>query len=134
MNRTIKSPDSDTITNGVRIHAAARYAPEQSDPDNCSYVYSYRITMTNEGDATVRLLRRHWIILDAFGEREEVEGDGVVGEHPVLEPGETYSYVSRCPLSTSWGTMEGSYAFFRGDDSEPIEVEIGRFFLVPSSA
>jgi len=133
MSQTIQSPDSDTVTNGVRVRASAQFVPELSDTDRSSYVYSYRIHMTNVGDHTVRLRRRHWIILDANGERDDVKGSGVVGEYPELAPGESFEYVSRCPLSTRWGTMEGSYAF-TGDDGQEFSVEIGRFFLVPTSS
>lgn len=131
MNRTLQAPDSETVTHGVRVCAAARYAEEQSDPNSSAYVYIYSIKMTNEGTEPVKLKRRHWIILDAYGERDDVEGAGVVGEYPELQPGESYEYQSCCPLSTSWGTMEGSYAFDR--DGVEVEVAIGRFFLVPNA-
>jgi len=123
---------STTVTEGIRIHAAASYLPQESEPDNRRHVYAYRITMTNVGDETARLLSRHWIIVDSEGRREEVRGRGVVGEYPKLAAGEDYSYVSYCPLATNWGTMEGSYTFER-DDGSPFEVVVGRFFLVPSS-
>lgn len=121
-----------TVTEGVRIHAAAQFLPQESEPDNRRYVYAYKITMTNEGKATARLLSRHWTIVDSEGRREEVRGRGVVGEYPKLAPGDTYSYVSYCPLTTSWGTMEGSYAFER-DNGSRFQAVIGRFFLVPSA-
>lgn len=126
------SPHSTTLTEGIRIHAAAQYLPQESEPDNRRYVYAYRIRMSNQGDATARLLSRHWTIVDSEGRREEVRGRGVVGEYPKLAPGENYSYVSYCPLATSWGTMEGSYTFER-DDGSRFQVRIGRFFLVPSA-
>ena len=128
----MSDPHSSTVTAGIRIHAAAQYLPAESEPDNRRYVYAYRITMSNEGDAPARLLSRHWTIVDGEGRVEEVRGRGVVGEYPKLAPGERYSYVSYCPLATSWGTMEGSYAFEREDGSR-FDVAIGRFFLVPSA-
>lgn len=133
MSQTIQSPDSDTITNGVRVRAAAQFVPELSDTERGSWVFSYRIHITNVGERTVKLRRRHWIILDANGEREDVKGSGVVGEYPELAPGESFEYVSRCPLDTRWGTMEGTYAF-TDEHGEELSVEIGRFFLVPASS
>ena len=102
-----------------------------------SFVFRYKITMSNVGDGvagnrTARLLSRHWVIVDGEGRREEVRGRGVVGEFPQLAVGDSYSYVSYCPLATSWGTMEGTYTFERGDGSR-FEVRVGRFFLVPSA-
>lgn len=137
------SPHSDTTTEGIRIYAAAEYMPQEvlphdfRDPDGGeeaqqSFVFRYKITMTNNGDERVRLLSRHWIIVDGDGQREEVRGRGVVGEYPVLNSGDSYSYVSYCPLPTSWGTMEGSYAFER-DNGSRFDVAIDRFFLVPTA-
>mgnify|MGYP002527794614 CR=1 FL=1 len=90
--------------------------------------FGYRIRFDNEGEKTVQLLSRHWVIVDAQGRREEVRGAGVVGEQPTLEPGESYEYTSGCPLKTEWGTMEGTY-LFRVDDEDQFEVNVGRFFL-----
>jgi ApaG protein len=119
---------SDTVTHGIRIRAAAEYLPDESDPDRPSYVYGYRIAMTNEGHETLTLEQRHWIIIDGNGRRSEVRGAGVVGDFPRLGPGDRYEYSSRCPLPTSWGTMEGSYRFRRADDTR-VDVLVGRFFL-----
>ena len=127
-----QSPHSDTVTQGIRIQAAAQFLPHESDPAARRFVFAYKITMTNSGDAAARLLSRHWIILDSENKKEEVRGPGVVGDNPNLQPGETYSYVSYCPLGTRWGTMEGSYTFERPDGGA-FTVNIGRFFLVPSA-
>ena len=135
------SPHSDTTTAGIRIYAAAEYLPQEVLPPEFlqsgqnarqSFVFRYKITMTNVGTAPARLLSRHWVIVDAEGRREEVRGRGVVGEFPHLRAGDSYSYVSYCPLSTPWGTMEGSYQFERADGAR-FEVGIGRFFLVPTA-
>lgn len=126
------TPHSDTTTQGIRIQAAAQYRPRESEPAKGRYVFHYEITMTNRGDAPAKLLSRHWIIVDGDGQREDLHGDGVVGEFPKLGVGESYSYTSVCPLPTSWGTMEGSYTFER-DDGSKFEVAIGRFFLVPKA-
>ena len=126
------SPHSDSVTDGIRIQAAAQYLPQESDPGASRYVFAYKITMLNQGEAKARLLARHWIILDSEARREDVRGPGVVGEYPALAPGENYSYISYCPLKTPWGTMEGTYTFER-DDGSRFQVRIGRFFLVPSA-
>ncbi len=134
------SPHSDTTTDGIRIYAAAEYlAPDNlppeyplSDGHKRQFVFRYKITMTNVGSSTARLLTRHWVIVDGEGRREEVRGRGVVGEFPKLAAGESHSYVSFCPLSTAWGTMEGTYGF-EHDDGKRFQVKIGRFFLVPTA-
>ena len=122
---------SDEVTHGVRVRAAACYMEEESDPSMRQFLYGYRIRFDNEGEKTVQLLSRHWVIVDAQGRREEVTGAGVVGEQPTLGPGESYEYTSGCPLKTEWGTMEGTY-LFRVDDDEQFEVSVGRFFLAPN--
>ncbi|MCA8954589.1 MAG: Co2+/Mg2+ efflux protein ApaG [Planctomycetes bacterium] len=127
----IQTPDSDTVTEQVRVRAAARYLPDESDPDLASFLFMYRITIANEGTREVKLLSRHWVIRDAFNERSDVRGPGVVGEYPVLAPGERYEYKSTCKLRTHWGTMEGSYQFEETETGRLLTVEIGRFFLVP---
>ncbi|MSR38822.1 MAG: Co2+/Mg2+ efflux protein ApaG [Planctomycetes bacterium] len=127
-----KTSHSEIVTDGIRIHAAAQYLPQESDPGSSRFVFAYKVTMTNVGDQRARLLARHWIVLDSQGRREDVRGPGVVGEYPSLAHGENYSYISYCPLKTSWGTMEGSYTFEREDGSR-FQVSIGRFFLVPSA-
>lgn len=134
------SPHSDVTTDGIRIQAAAEFLPHEQIPSEmladdrepAKSVFRYKITMTNVGERAARLLARHWIIVDADGKREDVRGKGVVGEFPKLAPGESYSYLSFCPLLTTWGTMEGSYQFER-DDGSRFQVAIGRFFLVPSA-
>ncbi|MFK7742903.1 MAG: Co2+/Mg2+ efflux protein ApaG [Planctomycetota bacterium] len=135
------SPHSDTTTAGLRIQAAAEYLPQEILPQEFhepgqdaqqSFVFRYKISMSNVGEQSAKLLSRHWVIVDADGRREEVRGRGVVGESPLLAVGDSYSYVSYCPLATSWGTMEGSYTFER-DDGSRFDVAIGRFFLVPTA-
>lgn len=126
------SPHSDTTTEGIRIQAAAQYLPTESEPDQGKYLFRYQITMTNVGAPAVRLVSRHWIIVDSEGRREEVRGKGVVGDHPRLLPGESYTYKSYCPIATTWGTMEGSYSF-EAEDGTRTTVRIGRFFLVPTA-
>jgi ApaG protein len=127
-----RSPNSDTLTEGIRVQAAARYAASESQPDSGQYLFVYKIRITNEGTKTAQLRTRHWIILDANNQRQDVRGNGVVGNTPKLAPGESFEYESSCPLRTRWGTMEGSYAFTR-DDGSKFDVAIGRFFLAPST-
>ena len=119
---------SDTSTEGVRVGAAAFYLPDESDPDERRYVFGYNIVIANQGGEPAQLLTRHWVIIDANGNRHDVEGDGVVGQTPRLEPGQAFKYQSFCPLRTPWGTMEGTYRM-RRDDGTTFDVNIGRFYL-----
>lgn len=129
MNR---NATSDTVTEGIRVHAVAQYLPDESDPESKRFCFAYRIRISNEGERRARLLMRHWVILDADNDRRDVRGPGVVGAHPDLAAGESHEYTSSCVLPTHWGTMEGSYTFERQDGAR-FEVAIGRFFLVPQS-
>ncbi|MBV8972089.1 MAG: Co2+/Mg2+ efflux protein ApaG [Sphingomonadaceae bacterium] len=96
-------------TAGVTVRVAPRYLDEQSDPDAGAWAWSYHIRIENGTDDDVQLLARHWIITDARGRVEQVRGPGVVGEQPVIAPGEAFDYVSGCPLPTPSGTMVGTY-------------------------
>ncbi len=100
---------SVAVTRGVRVEVRSRYIPERSDPDDSFYFFAYRVHISNEGDTTVKLVSRHWIITDGDSQVEQVRGPGVVGEQPTLEPGESFEYVSACPLRTQVGTMHGTY-------------------------
>lgn len=100
---------TDTLTRGVRVIVAPRYVPEQSEPSRSHYLFTYQVTIRNDGDETVQLLSRHWIITNGEGKTEEVRGPGVIGFQPKLEPGEQFQYTSGCPLTTPVGTMHGSY-------------------------
>jgi ApaG protein len=111
-----------------QVKVQPRFLPEQSDPGNGQYVFAYTITVRNSGEVTAQLLARHWIITDAEGRIEEVRGDGVVGEQPVLRPGEAFQYSSGCPLETPVGSMRGTY-FCRAEDGTDFEVPIPEFVL-----
>ncbi|MCE2390647.1 MAG: Co2+/Mg2+ efflux protein ApaG [Proteobacteria bacterium] len=100
---------SEAITNGLRVFVRSRYVPERSRPARSEYFFAYTIKIENLGSETVKLISRHWIITDAEGQQEEVQGPGVVGEQPTLRPGESFEYTSACPLSTPFGSMRGSY-------------------------
>ncbi len=100
---------SDTTTHGVRIQVKTAYLPDTSAPDEGRYLFAYRIRISNVGDETVQLISREWIITDSDGDVETVRGPGVVGEQPVLDPGQSFEYTSFCPLPTPIGSMHGSY-------------------------
>jgi ApaG protein len=95
--------------NKIRVEVETSYVDEQSDPNERRYVFSYTITIRNEGPVPARLLTRHWIITDANGKVQEVRGDGVVGEQPHLRPGQGFRYSSGAVLETPVGAMQGSY-------------------------
>ena len=120
---------SEALTEGIRVTASAFYMPDESDPEARQFRFGYRITISNEGTQAATLTSRRWLIIDADGTREEVEGPGVIGQTPRLEAGQGFKYTSYCPLKTRWGTMEGSYRFER-DDGTAFTARIGRFFLV----
>lgn len=119
---------SDTCTRGVRVQVKSRYVPERSNPEHDAWFFAYTVTLTNEGEDTVKLLTRHWIITNANGDVEEVRGPGVVGAQPVLEPGESFEYTSACPLPTAFGTMHGTYQMVT-EDGERFDAEIAPFSL-----
>ena len=97
------------VTRGIRITVKPSYLDDQSSPSDNYYVWAYKVRIENEGDAVVQLRDRHWIITDARGRVQEVKGPGVVGEQPVLKPGDSFEYTSGSPLSTPSGIMTGSY-------------------------
>ncbi|HEX9186001.1 MAG TPA: Co2+/Mg2+ efflux protein ApaG [Vicinamibacteria bacterium] len=100
---------SDTTTRGVSVEVQTAYVPERSSPRDHHYFFAYRIRISNHGEETVQLLSRHWVISDGSGNVEHVRGPGVVGEQPVLAPGESFEYTSFCPLPTPIGSMHGTY-------------------------
>ena len=121
--------NSDTVTEGLRIEAAAQYLPSESDPERGRFIFIYRIRMTNDSDRSMQLKTRSWLIIDADSKREVVQGEGVVGKQPSLAPGETFEYTSYCPLRTDWGTMEGHFNFETEDGLE-FNADVGRFYMV----
>jgi ApaG protein len=106
----------------------SQYAPEHSQPFQDQWFFYYTIRITNEGERTVQLLSRHWIITDATGHVEEVRGPGVVGEQPVLASGESFQYTSGCPLKTATGVMRGTYQMTT-EGGDRFDVEIAPFAL-----
>ena len=126
--RTEPAPTSEAVTNNVRVEVESAYSPENSLPFQDQWVFAYTVRVTNEGLETVQLISRHWIITDASGYTEEVKGEGVVGEQPVLGPGESFEYSSWCPLKTVTGVMRGTYQMMR-EDGNQFDVEIAPFSL-----
>jgi ApaG protein len=126
---SLHAATSEAVTNHVRVEVESQYAPERSRPLENHWFFYYTVQITNEGEATVRLLSRHWIITDATGGTEEVRGPGVVGEQPVLAPGESFQYTSACALNTSTGVMRGTYGMATDGGGDHFDVEIAPFAL-----
>jgi len=118
----------EATTRDILVRVTPSFLPDQSDPERGRFVWSYTVDIENHGHETVQLLTRHWIITDAMNRVEEVEGPGVVGEQPILEPREAFRYVSGCPLPTSSGAMRGSYGM-RGQDGDVFDIAIPEFSL-----
>lgn len=119
---------TDDRQNDIRINVDTRFLAGQSDPAKSRYVFSYTITIENDGQTAARLLRRHWLITDANGKVQEVNGEGVVGEFPYLQPGQRYEYTSGTILETPVGSMEGDY-LMEADDGDTFKAPIDAFRL-----
>jgi ApaG protein len=126
--RSELAPMSEAVTNHIRVEVLSRYSPENSRPLQDEWVFQYTVRITNQGAEKVQLLSRHWIITDALEHTEEVKGPGVVGEQPVLAPGESFKYSSWCPLKTPMGMMRGTYQMVRMG-SNYFDIEIAPFAL-----
>ena len=119
---------SVAVTRGIRVAVTSSYLPERSAPADGTWLFAYRVRIANEGAATVQLLRREWLITDGDGNVQRVEGEGVIGEQPVLAPGGSFENTSFCPLPTPFGTMHGSYLMVTAD-GEAFGAEIAPFAL-----
>ena len=128
--RAVKGPktSSRATTLGIRVEVQSQYLEEQSHPGSGRYVFAYTITITNTGTEVVQLRSRHWIIRDGLGDTKEVKGPGVVGEQPILGPGEAFRYSSGAVLPTARGTMQGTYQMHRADGAI-FNAEIAPFLL-----
>ena len=113
----------------ITVEAEAFFQEQYSSIENDQYAFAYRVTLRNSGSHPARLLTRHWIITDAHGKTQEVRGDGVIGEHPHLQPGEEYSYNSGSSLRTPYGTMHGSFRM-EADDGTAFDAVIPLFHLI----
>jgi ApaG protein len=120
----------NTITEGVRVSVETIYQPEYSNPANDHFMFAYKINIENVGSTAVQLLRRHWTIFDSNGTKREVEGEGVVGVQPIIEPGQSHEYVSGCNLKTDTGSMKGTYQMLRLVDDVLFDVTIPEFYLI----
>lgn len=118
------------ITDGVKISVETIYQPEYSNPANEHFMFAYRVNIENLTENSVQLLNRHWHIFDSNGTKREVEGEGVVGQQPVIEPGDHHEYVSGCNLKTDMGSMKGSYEMERIVDGIKFRVNIPEFYLI----
>ncbi|MFL6259050.1 MAG: Co2+/Mg2+ efflux protein ApaG [Thermoanaerobaculia bacterium] len=119
---------SDTTTRGIRVQVQSFYDEERSSPPENYYFFAYRVTISNVGGEPAQLVSREWIVTDGNGETQRVQGPGVVGEQPVLAPGESFEYTSVCPLSTPVGSMHGSYLMVLAN-GERFQAEIAPFSL-----
>ncbi len=124
---------SSAVTRGIRVSVTSAFRPDRSEPGQGRWLYSYTVRLANEGDVAAQLVSRHWIVTDANGEREEIVGDGVVGQQPRLEPGERFEYTSFCILKTPHGSMRGTYRMVR-EDGETFDARIAPFALVVPGA
>lgn len=118
------------VTEGVSITVESFYQPAQSNPLGSEYLFAYRITIENLSSMPVKLLRRHWYIVETNGVTREVEGEGVVGQQPIIEPGANYQYVSAASLRTDIGKMYGSYKMQNLYNNRLIDVAIPEFQLI----
>lgn len=120
------------ITAGVKVSVDVLYQPEYSNPEKLHFMFSYQITIENLSDYTIQLISRHWDIFDSNGDYKSVDGEGVVGEKPVLAPGATHQYTSGCNLKSDIGFMEGYYEMLKELDGSYFLVDIPRFNLIAS--
>jgi ApaG protein len=118
------------ITGGIKVVVETEYQPSYSSPSQYHYVFTYKITIENQSEFTIQLKRRHWYIHDAGFAVREVEGEGVVGQQPLLEPGELHQYVSGCNLKSGLGKMVGTYEMERVVDGALFRVNVPEFVMV----
>ncbi len=124
-----RSPEWTEVTQEVRVTVRTYFLADQSEPERGHYAWAYRVTIANESKRTVQLLKRTWQITDAQGRTQRVHGDGVVGERPVLDPGESFEYTSGTPLATPSGFMRGTYHMVVAETGEGFDVAIPGFSL-----
>lgn len=126
--------DSTELGKNIHIDVQTHYVSEQSDPETHRFVFSYHITITNDNDVTVQLLSRRWLITDGNEKVQEVVGEGVVGEQPVIDPGASYSYTSGAVLATEVGSMQGHYDLVTITDHQKFRTDIVPFTLAQTHA
>jgi ApaG protein len=118
------------ITNNVKITVETAYQNIKFGKRGSEHMFAYRITIVNKGEYTIKLLRRHWFVIDPIGGNSEIEGEGVVGQTPVLEPGESHQYISGCSIQAEIGKMYGTYLMERQFDGKQFKVAIPEFYLI----
>ena len=123
---------STAVTRGIRVTVRSQYLAERSSPKAGQYAFAYTVNIANEGGEAAQLRSRHWVITQADGKVQEVRGEGVVGQQPLLQPGEQFEYTSWCMLATPAGSMRGSYQMVTAD-GERFDAEIAPFKLPQSS-
>ncbi len=127
---TDKTKIYNLITNDISISVIPSYEAGDSNPAIGKFIFSYQVTIENLGNHKVKLLHRHWHIVDSIQIKREIKGEGVIGQQPELSPGEVFQYMSWCPLNSPIGKMYGSYTFLNLDQKLPFEVTIPAFVLV----
>lgn len=128
MSATTTTDQYQAITRNIVVSVIPQFIEEQSVPNSDQFVWAYGVTIKNNGDETVQLKTRFWLITDGIGQTQKVHGPGVVGEQPILNPGDRFQYTSGCPLKTSSGFMKGHYTM-QTEDGESFDVEIPAFAL-----
>ncbi|WP_341225590.1 Co2+/Mg2+ efflux protein ApaG [uncultured Arcticibacterium sp.] len=118
------------VTEGIKVSVKTKYQPYYSSVRQMNFVFAYEISIENNSQYTIQLLKRHWHIVDANGYKREVKGDGVIGVQPIIEPGQNHKYVSGCNLTTMLGKMYGTFLMERQLDGKRIEVDIPEFNLM----
>lgn len=121
---------SSQITEGIRVTVRTKYVQDESSPKHLYFVFAYQVEITNESAYSVQLLEREWHIVDGLGEKRWVQGEGVIGKQPVIEPGQSHQYVSGCHFPTAIGKMFGHYLMKRQVDGSTFEVEIPPFVMM----
>jgi ApaG protein len=119
---------SEATTRNIRVRVDSQYDPGRSSPQQSHWFFLYTVSITNEGQDTVQLISRHWVITDGMGKVEEVKGPGVIGKQPMLAPGQSFEYTSGCPLTTPFGSMQGTYQMVN-PSAEKFDIEIAPFTL-----
>jgi ApaG protein len=120
---------SEATTRNIKVQVKSQYDPSRSNPNQNEWFFLYTVRITNEGSDTVQLMSRHWVITDGMGKVQEVRGPGVVGNQPMLAPGESFEYTSGCPLTVPFGSMQGTYQMVN-DREEQFDIEIAPFVLM----
>lgn len=120
---------SSVVTEGIRVSVRSRYLEQESSPKHMYFFFAYKVTIVNESPYRVKLMSRKWHITDGYGGKRVVEGDGVIGQQPVLEPGESHEYVSGCDFNSPMGQMSGFYTMVREIDDQEFKVKIPKFLM-----